>query len=186
MSKFGPGVFTIGEVGSEIDASCLINSLSIDPSKEAGDSKTMLCGTVKQGARTYTYVVSGNVDIDDETSEGFFATCNANPGMEVPFVFTPEDGVSATATGYCVLDPLSFGGEEYGEDLASDFEFDMVGKPGYEYPDTEPTPEVLARRRVVDGLPRTGVRPSGDGTYAAPAPAPAKTTTTTAKEKASA
>lgn len=137
-SKLGPGTLTIGAVGSVIDASCLINNARIVPSKEAADSKTMLCGTVKAGATSYTFQLSGNLDVDSAKDDGLFALSYAERGTEQPFTFTPTDDESATATGVLVLDPLTLGGEEFGEWMASDFEFDLVGVPAFTFPAVAP------------------------------------------------
>jgi hypothetical protein len=144
MPVFGPGTLQIGEVGSEIEASCLVNSLRIAMSKDEGDSTTKLCGTVRPGKITYTYALSGNVDVDSESADGLFALSQSAPGSQQPFTFTPNTEAGTTATGTLVIDPLDFGADEYGDDMTSDFEFALVGKPTYTYPDE--TPEALAAR----------------------------------------
>jgi hypothetical protein len=133
MPKFGPGKLTIGETAGAIDASCLVNSLKITASKDESDGKTMLCGTVKPGKVTYTYTLTGNVDTDTDDPAGLFALCAANPGTVVPFTFTPSQDGETEASGRLVLDPLDFGGDEYGDDMASDLEFSLVGAPVYTY-----------------------------------------------------
>lgn len=159
MTTFGPGVFQVGEVGSEIDASCLVNSLRIAMSKDEGDSTTKLCGTVKPGKITYTYALSGNVDTDVATSSGLFALSQAAAGTEVPFTFTPNSADETTASGTLVIDPLDFGADEYGDDLNSDFEWTLVGKPTYTYPDETPDTLQAFSRQVVNGAPAVGVKP---------------------------
>lgn len=135
--KFGPGTFKIGETGAEIDASCAVNSLKITVDKSEDDGKTMLCGTQKPGKVTYAYSLSGNVDTDTEDPDGLFALAAAAPGSVHPFTFTPNtEGTSAA--GQLVIDPLDFGGEEYGEDMNSDLEFTLVGAPVYTYPPAVP------------------------------------------------
>ena len=160
MPTFGPGIFSVGEIGSEIDVSCQINSLRIQMSKDEGDSTTKLCGTVKPGKITYTYSLSGNIDVDSETSAGLFALSQDAAGTEQPFTFTPNSEAETTATGTVVIDPLDFGADEYGDDMTSDFEWTIVGKPAYVYPDE--TPEALASsfsRVVQNGAPIPGVKP---------------------------
>lgn len=135
--KLGPGELTIGQTGTPIDVSCLINSATIAASKDEGDSTTKLCGTVKPGAVTYTYSLSGNIDTDVALETGLFALSQSAPGTEQDFVFTPNneagDGAVTTATGTLVIDPLDFGGDTMGETMTSDFEFSIVGKPVYDY-----------------------------------------------------
>lgn len=131
--KLGPGVLKIGEVGSEIDISCDVNNVKVSAEKDTGDDSTKLCGTVLKGSRTYTYVLSGNLDIDPETDAGLFALSQAEPGAEVPYVFTPNTAAGTTATGVLIIDPLDFGGDESGEWMTSDFEFDLTAQPAYTY-----------------------------------------------------
>lgn len=134
LNTFGPGVLKIGATGSEIDASCYVNNLQIVPSKDQEDGKTMLCGTEKGGRTTYSYEMSGTLDLDlDKGEDGLFALSQSAPGSTQPFVFTPhEDGVSAT--GSLILDPMSFGSSDgYGAVMQSDVAFALVGKPTYDY-----------------------------------------------------
>jgi hypothetical protein len=130
--KLGPGVLKIGETGTEIDISCLVNNAVIAAEKDQGDSTTKLCGTVKPGAISYTYTLSGNVDTDISDPAGFFALSQAEPGSEQSFMFTPSTEAGTEATGTLVIDPLDFGGDETGEYMTSDFEFALVGAPVYD------------------------------------------------------
>lgn len=154
MPTFGPGVLQIGETGSDIDASCYVNSLRITPSKDEGDSKTYLCGNEKPGKVTYTYAMSGNLDIDSDNPNGLFALSQAEPGSQQPFTFTPDSETETTATGTLVIDPMDFGADEYGDDMNSDIEWTLVGKPEYSYPEAPAPDELFASRfsqRVQDG-----------------------------------
>ena len=134
LNTFGPGVLKIGATGSEIDASCYVNNLQIVPSKDQEDGKTMLCGTEKGGRTTYSYEMSGTLDLDlDKGEEGLFALSQAAPGSTQAFIFEPHDG-GTTATGSLILDPLSFGSSDgFGAVMQSDVAFALVGKPVYDY-----------------------------------------------------
>jgi hypothetical protein len=134
-TKLGDGTLTIGAIGTEVDASCLINNAVISADKDQGDSTTKLCGTVVPGAVTYTYTLTGNLDTDIETNAGLFALSQAEPGTELPFEFVPNTDVGTSAKGTLIIDPLDFGGDEVGAPMTSDFEFALVGKPEYTYPD---------------------------------------------------
>jgi len=131
--KLGPGVLKIGETGTEIDVSCLVNNAVISSEKDETDSTTKLCGDVRAGSVTYSYTLSGNVDTDVADAAGLFALSQDSPGTEQSFTFTPSTDAGTTATGVCVIDPLDFGADEMGADLTSDFEFTVVGKPTYVY-----------------------------------------------------
>lgn len=144
MPKFGPGTLRIGDEATAIDASCMVNECTLEPDKDTGDSKTMLCGTVKPGAVTYTWTLNGNLDVDSDDPAGLFAFLDSHAGEQVPFEYTPSNG-GTKAEGTIVADPLAFGGDEYGADMASDFEFDVVGKPTYTYPEAAPA-QLLAQR----------------------------------------
>lgn len=132
-TPLGPGVLKIGATGAEIDASCLVNNIKIAPTKNKDDDRTMLCGTVRPGKVTYTYVLSGNLDTDVDQAAGLFALSQSAPGSQQEFTFTPNTDVGTSATGTLIIDPLDFGADENGQPLQSDFEFDIVGEPAYTF-----------------------------------------------------
>lgn len=179
MPTFGPGTLQIGEVGSEIDASCLVNSLRITASKDEGDSVTKLCGNVTPGKITYTYSMSGNIDTDTDTGSGLFALSQASPGTEVPFTFTPNTPTETTATGNLIIDPMDFGADEFGDTMNSDVEWTLVGAPDYTYPDE--TPDVLA---AGDRFARTVVNGSAPSS-GTPKPAASTSSSTSSTSKSS-
>jgi hypothetical protein len=121
----GPGELTIGETGTLLDISCLVNNVSIVPDISEGDEKTMLCGTSKRSADTITWALSGNVDVDAGTDAGFFAMTWKNIGAIVPFTFTPNSELITSVTGFLKLAPLELGADNYGDYLNSDFEFGL-------------------------------------------------------------
>lgn len=146
--EFGPGTLKFGDVATPIDASCLVNSLRITMSKDEGDSTTKLCGTVKPGKITYTYSMSGNLDTDADDGSGLFALSQAEPGSQVPFEFTPNTEGETKAEGVVIIDPMDFGADEFGDTLASDIEWTLVGAPTYTYPTT---PLAASAPLVVNG-----------------------------------
>lgn len=121
----GPGVLTIGETGTLIDVSCLVNNVAIVPDISEGDSKTMLCGTTKRSADTITWALSGNVDVDAGLAAGFFALTWQNIGAVLPFSFTPSEEVGTVVVGNLKIAPLQLGADNYGDFLNSDFEFGL-------------------------------------------------------------
>lgn len=130
----GPGSLKIGATGTEVDVSCLVNNARIAADKTEGDSTTKLCGTVKAGSVTYDYHFSGNVDTDIADDAGLFAMSQAEKGTEQSFIFTPSTEAGTSAAGTLIIDPLDFGGDEMGQPLTSDFDFTIVGDPGFTYP----------------------------------------------------
>jgi hypothetical protein len=139
VATLGPGTLTIGETGSEIDVSCLVNNLVIVMSKDVTDPTTKLCGTVRAGKTTYTYELDGNLDTDIGTDSGLFALSQSAPGSEQTFTFTPSTEAGTSATGTIVIDPMDFGTtDDYGSNLTSDIAWSLVGVPVYTYGTTTP------------------------------------------------
>jgi hypothetical protein len=129
----GPGTLKIGTTGTEIDVSCLVNNAVIAAEKNQGDSTTKLCGTVKVGAVTYEYTLSGNMDTDVDDASGFFALSQTQAGKPLAYEFTPSTDAGTMAAGTLIVDPLSFGGDTTGETMTSDFEFALAGPPVYTF-----------------------------------------------------
>lgn len=134
VAKLGPGTLTIGATGTLIDCSCLLNGARITASKDKEDDTTKLCGTKRTGRITYTYELTGNIDIDIAAESGIFALSQTSPGSAQPYKFTPNTAAGVTATGSLVIDPLDFGGDAFGDDLTSDFTFSLTDKPVYTWP----------------------------------------------------
>lgn len=129
----GPGTLKIGATGSSLDVSCLVNNCTITASKDQGDSTTKLCGTVRPGAVTYDYEMTGNVDTDIDTAAGLFALSQTAAGTTQDYEFVPSTDAGTKAVGQLVIDPLDFGGDTTGETMTSDFTYALVGQPVYTY-----------------------------------------------------
>jgi hypothetical protein len=127
--QLGPGSLTVGSTGSEIDISCYINNVGIEVSKDTTDQTTKLCGASRPGVTTYTYTLSGNVDVDLANASGLMALSWDNPGSTQGFVFVPNEDLGVEFTGQLTIDPLNVQADEYGADLTSDFSWVIVGKP---------------------------------------------------------
>lgn len=134
MPNLGPGTLEIGETGTPIDLSCLVNNVRITVEKSQDDPRYKLCGTATPGTITYSFALSGNLDTDVEDPSGFFAFSQDHAGEQFPFTFTPNTTAGTAAAGTLIVDPLEFGADEYGEALDSDFEFSVLGKPTYTFP----------------------------------------------------
>jgi hypothetical protein len=163
VTKFGPGVLTIGEVAAAVDVSCLINGAKIAATVDAAEATTKLCGTVAAGNRTYEWEFTGNMDIDPADPAGIFILSQTEYGSEQPFVFTPNDtAAELTATGVLIIDPLDFGGDTgtYGETMTSDFTWAVVGVPVF-------TPVAAADALADDDAPPARSRKSAKSDAAA-------------------
>jgi len=127
--QLGPGSLTVGTTGSEIDVSCYINNVGIEVTKDTTDQTVKLCGAARPGVTTYTYTLSGNVDVDLANASGLMALSWDNPGSSQDFVFVPNSDLGVSFTGTLVIDPLNVQADEYGADITSDFSWVIVGKP---------------------------------------------------------
>ena len=65
----GPGVFTIGSVGTPLDLTAQVTSLKVTPSTEAGDSVPTLSGETLDAEETTSWALSGSM-IQDLTEDG--------------------------------------------------------------------------------------------------------------------
>lgn len=133
MTNLGPGTLKFGQTESQMDVSCLINNVRITASKDQDDPTYKLCGTATPGRIIYTYALEGNMDVDVATESGLFAYSQEHAGEQIAFEFVPNTTAGTSATGTVTIDPLDFGGDDYGAVLDSDFEFSVIGKPTYAY-----------------------------------------------------
>lgn len=127
--QLGPGTLTIGTAGTLLDISCYVNNAGIEVSKSTGDQTTKLCGVSRPGVTTYTYTLSGNVDVDLANASGLLALSWDNPGSSQEFEFVPNTELGTTFSGNLIIDPLNVQADEYGGDITSDFSWVIVGKP---------------------------------------------------------
>jgi len=131
VSKLGPGELTIGATGTLVDFTCQVTAAHVDPSVNEGDDTTVLCGEVVPGERTYSYELAGTLYQDNALASGIVAYSWANPGVTVPFSFTPNDTDGAKVAGNLIVDPLTVGGDTAGENMTSDFTWKIVGTPTF-------------------------------------------------------
>lgn len=133
-TKLGPGTLKIGATGTEIDVSCHLNGGRITTNVDEGDSVTTLCGDVDPGAVTFTFEFTGNINTDQAAgASSLFALSWSAKGTEQNFEYTPNTAEGTTATGKLIITPLDFGADAYGDRMASDFTWPIVGEPTFEY-----------------------------------------------------
>lgn len=130
VGTLGPGTLKLGETASLIDVSCYVNDAAIETTKNGGgDPVFKLCGTSRPASFTYSYQLTGNLDVDLGNDSGLFQLAWDQPGVVVDFEFTPSTELGRTFTGQVVLDPFRVGADAYGDMLTSDFALDCIGKP---------------------------------------------------------
>lgn len=132
--KLGPGTLKIGATGTEIDVSCQLNGGRITTNVDTGDSITTLCGTTEPGAMTFDFEFSGNINVDiGAGAASLFALSWSAKGTEQSFIFTPNTADGTSATGKLIITPLDLGADAFGDPLASDFTWPLVGEPTFTY-----------------------------------------------------
>jgi hypothetical protein len=130
VNKLGPGTLKVGELGTEVDFSCQVTAAHVDTSVDEADDTIVLCGDTIPGARTYSYALAGTL-LQDLDAAGIVALSWETPGAQVPFEFIPVTAGAAKVAGTLILDPLTIGGEEAGQNMTSDFEWAIVGTPTF-------------------------------------------------------
>lgn len=133
--RFGPGTFTLGTVPGT-DYSCSVQKLAIVPSKEQGDTITVLCGDSVPGGISYTYNLTGTILQDIGVADGLAQFCWDNKGESVPFTYVPSTSATTSVAGNVIVDPVSIGTADgdAGDVLTSDVEFAVVGEPDITWP----------------------------------------------------
>ena len=129
VTKLGPGLLTIGEVGTPVDISCQVSAMRIAWEKNKDDDIPTLCGDTAPGDLTYTATLTGTVFQDFGNPDGLGVLSWEQKGTTVPFVFVPSNVWAQQATGQVTIDPLDFGGDEVKASMVADLEWDIVGEP---------------------------------------------------------
>ena len=98
----------------------------------------MLCGEEVPGARTYSSVLTASIFSDLGTTPGIVEYSWTNKGTTQAFKFRPStvSGVKQV-TGNLIVDPISVGGDEVGQNMTSDLEWAIVGTPVLSAPAVE-------------------------------------------------
>ena len=127
--KLGPGKLTIGTTPN--DFTCQVISARVEWEVDEGDDVTVLCGETVKGARTYSATLSATIlsDLGLTPGTSIIEYSWTNKGTQAPFNFVPNTTAAKGVTGTVVIDPISVGGDESGQNMQSDFEFAIVGTP---------------------------------------------------------
>jgi len=136
VTKLGPGTLTVGSVPT--DFTCQVTAARVEWSADAEDDVETLCGDSVPGARNYSSTLTGTMFNDLGTTPGIVEFSWTNKGTTQPFVFRPSmtSGVKQVV-GSLIIDPISVGGDEVGQNMTSDFEWSIVGDPTLSAPALE-------------------------------------------------
>jgi hypothetical protein len=130
VNKLGPGTLSVGSTGTEVDFTCQVTAARVEWSADAEDAVQVLCGDEVPGARTYSATLTATIFNDLGTTAGIVEFSWTNKGTTYPFVFQPSQTTGVKqVTGNLIVDPISVGGDEVGQNMTSDFEWAIVGDP---------------------------------------------------------
>lgn len=129
VTKLGPGKLTVGTTGIQ-DFTCQVTAARVEFSADSEDAILTLCGDSVPGARTYSATLTATIFSDLGTTPGVVEYSWTNRGTTQPFVFLPSTvtGVKQVQ-GSLIVDPISVGGDEVGQNMTSDIEWEIVGIP---------------------------------------------------------
>jgi hypothetical protein len=131
VTKLGPGSLTVGSTGTEVDFTCQVTAARVEWEVDAEDSVQVLCGDEVPGARNYSATLTATIFNDLGTTPGIVEfSWGTAKGTQQPFVFQPSTTTGVKEVhGTLIVDPISVGGDEVGQNMTSDIEWACVGEP---------------------------------------------------------
>lgn len=123
----GPGSLVFGAPGSPEEMAAQITSCTATPSADVGDPVDVLSGEQLPGERTTTWVLEGNF-LQDISETGITTYTLENDGVQLPFIYIPNDVEARSLSGNIVIAATAIGGDVKARANA-DFEFSVVGTP---------------------------------------------------------
>lgn len=125
----GPGTLKLGPTATATDFSCEVSGGKVTHAyEEIGESRTMLCGTVKPASQTRNDGLAFELE-NDLGAAGMYAFLHANDLTEVDFEYVPNTVAGAKWAGKIVATlPGEIGADAFGAPIASAVEWAGVGK----------------------------------------------------------
>lgn len=127
VRKLGPGVLTVGSVGSPVDFSNRCTAAAVKWNKNSEDAVPLLDGSTAAGDTTYTATLEATVRQDDLVDGGLMRFSWDHKGEDHPATFTPYAG-GVSITGVVTVDPLDVGGDVNKVNTAP-LKWSFVGEP---------------------------------------------------------
>lgn len=126
--KLGPGLLTIGELGSTLDLSAQLTAVSVTWENSEDEPLHVLSGEALPGDDNFTATLAGTV-VQDLTEDGVIDWTWKNKGTVVPVTFTPSSG-AAQVVGNVKVNPIDLGGDVNVRNT-SDISWPFIGEPVY-------------------------------------------------------
>jgi hypothetical protein len=126
FTMFGPGTVTVGAAPLEFSCEVLGGKVT-HAYEDVGESRTMLCGTVRPASKTRTDGLAFELE-NDLTAAGLYSYLLANDLTSQPFVYTPNTADAASWAGSVQLTlPAEIGADQFGSPIVSAVEWAGVG-----------------------------------------------------------
>lgn len=123
----GPGKLSFTSPSGSFESQITAARVTVNTNR--GESLKVLSGEEIPGDSRYDFTLEASCLQDLKTS-GIVDFSWKNMGKTVSFTYTPNNSLSATVTGQCLVDPISIGGN-VGDRATSDFAWPCVGKPTF-------------------------------------------------------
>lgn len=123
----GPGKLSFTSPSGSFESQITAARVTVNTNR--GESLKVLSGEEIPGDSRYDFTLEASCLQDLKTS-GIVDFSWKNMGKTVSFTYTPNNSLSATVTGQCIVDPISIGGN-VGDRATSDFAWPCVGKPTF-------------------------------------------------------
>lgn len=129
--KLGPGLLSVGATGTPVDFTCQVTAARVEWEVDEGDDTVVLCGETVPGARTYSSHLTATIlsDLGLTPGPGIVEYSWTNKGTQQPFKFLPNTAAAKQVSGTLIVDPISVGGDEAGQNMESDLDWAIVGDP---------------------------------------------------------
>lgn len=124
----GPGTLKLGPTATAVDFSCEVAGGKVTHAyEEIGESRTMLCGSVKPASKNRTDGLAFDLE-NDLGAAGMYKFLHDNDLTEVEFEYVPNTAAGAKWAGKIVATlPAEVGADEFGAPIASSVEWAGVG-----------------------------------------------------------
>lgn len=127
LSKLGPGLLSIGAVGSPKEFGTHVSEVKLTPDFDKDDDIPVLSGETYGGDEVTTWAL--NVTLyQDYTANSLLLWMHQNAGKEYPFTFVPDKGGAIQAKGTLRVRPAEIGGEVKKRNT-TEVEFPVIGDP---------------------------------------------------------
>lgn len=125
--KLGPGIFTVGEVGSPREFGGHVTVCALEPEHETDDDLTTLDGSTIGGDLTTKWAAKGEF-VQDYLAGSLVKYAADNNGVRLPFKFVPSTAGALEVSGTLEVRAVKVGGDVKKKNT-TEFEWPVIGDP---------------------------------------------------------